>query len=160
MGNSHYKGLLIDTNVLLLLLVGSLDPKLTSQIKITANQGFDAADFYLLRTYIGRFQKLITTPHILAEVSNHADKIKSGFRQQVTQQLIALIEVLDERIESAKVLSRSDAFLRFGLTDAAIGRLATKDVCVLTVDLPLAGYLQKAGVAAINFNHLRYLPSA
>ena|ERR1019366_6479409 len=160
MGNSHYKGLLVDTNVLLLLLVGSLDPKLISRFKITANQGFDEADFNLLQTYAGRFQKLITTPHILAEVSNHADKIKDGFRQQVSQRLAALIEVLDERIESAKILARSDAFLRFGLTDAAISHLAAKNFCVLTVDLPLAGYLQKVGVAAINFNHLRHLPAA
>jgi hypothetical protein len=41
----HRKGLLIDTNLLLLLLVGSVDPSLIAINKITANQGFDKLDF-------------------------------------------------------------------------------------------------------------------
>lgn len=155
MGHSHQKGLLVDTNVLLLFLVGNLDPKLVGRFKVTANQGFDEADFHLLQTFVYRFQKLVTTPHILAEVSNHADKIKGQFRQNLSQRFAALVELLDERSEPAKTLVQSDAFLRFGLTDAAISCLAKKQFLVLTVDFRLAGYLQKEGVSATNFNNLR-----
>ena len=41
------------------------------------------------------------------------------------------------------------------MTDTAIGMVAAEKFLVLTVDLPLAGYLNKKGVAAINFNNLR-----
>lgn len=155
MGKNHHKGLLVDTNVLLLLLIGSLDSKLIRNFKITANQGFDEADFNLLRSFVGKFQSIITTPHILTEVSNHADKIKGDIRKRIFGKLVSLIGQLDECSESSKALAKSDAFVRFGLTDTAISSLASKNFLVLTVDFPLAGYLKKKNVDVINFNHLR-----
>jgi hypothetical protein len=149
------KGLLVDTNVLLLLLVGSIDPKIIGDFKITANQGFTETDYETLQNLIKNFQKVVTTPHILAEVSNHADKFKSESHQRIFSKFISLIDLLEEHFESAKALARSDAFVRFGLTDTAISMLAAKKFLVLTVDLSLAGYLKKKGVDAINFNNLR-----
>ena len=75
MNKFHRKCLLIDTNLLLLLLVGKLNPSLIKTEKITDSQGFDEADFKQLRDFASQFQKLVTTPHILTKVSNHADKI-------------------------------------------------------------------------------------
>ena len=150
------KGLLIDTNVLLLLLVGSVEPRLIRTSKITNNQGFTEADFELLQIFVGNFKKVVTTPHILAEVSNHAGKMPAN-QQTVFCRLASLIERIEEHAEAATSLVQSDAFARFGLTDTAIGALASKGFLVLTVDFPLAGYLEKRGVDAINFNHLRQL---
>jgi len=157
MGKHYHKGLLSDTNVLLLLLVGSLDSKLIGNFKITANHGFDEADFNLLLAFVGKFQKIVTTPHILTEVSNHADKMKGDNHKKIFDRFISLIEQLDERGESAKMLTKTDAFVRFGLTDTAIGSLASKNLLVLTVDLRLVGYLQKKNVDVVNFNHLRQM---
>jgi rRNA-processing protein FCF1 len=158
MNNFHRKYLLIDTNLLLLLLVGSLNPSLIQKEKITANQGFDEADFNQLRDFAIKFQKLVTTPHILTEVSNHADKIGGANKGEFFQQFISLIEKLDERSESSKLLAKTDAFVRFGLTDTAISRLANRNCVVLTIDFPLSGYLQSKGVSAINFNNVRRIP--
>jgi hypothetical protein len=55
------------------------------------------------------------------------------------------------------MLTKTDAFVRFGLTDTAIGSLASKNLLVLTVDLRLVGYLQKKNVDVVNFNHLRQM---
>src|SRR6266542_1210123 len=140
------KGLLVDTNVLLLFIVGSVDPDLVGRFKVTASQGFTEADFDLLQAFIGNFRKVVTTPHILTEVSNHADKLKGKNHANIFQVLIALIEMLEEKSEPAKSLAKSHAFISFGLTDAAIGFLAAKGFLVLTVDLPLVGYLEKNGV--------------
>ena len=152
--------MLIDSNLLLLLLIGSLNPSLIRKEKITANQDFNEADFNQLRGFIGQFQKLVTTPHILAEVSNHADKIKGPNHGKFFQQFIALIEQLDECSEASKSLAKADTFTRFGLTDTAISHLAKENVFVLTVDFPLSGYLQKKGVNAINFHNVRLMPHA
>jgi hypothetical protein len=141
MNKIHRKCLLIDTNLLLLLLVGSLNPSLIRQEKITANQGFDEADFNQLRDFVGQFQKLVTTPHVLTEVSNHADKIKGANKGKFFQQFISLIEKLDERSGASKFLAKTDIFERFGLTDTAISLLAKENLLVLNVDFPLAGYL-------------------
>jgi len=153
----HRKYLLMDTNLLLLLLIGSLSPSRIRIEKVTANQGFDEQDFKQLCDYVGKFQKLVSTPHILTEVSNHADKIKSN-RGQLIQQFISLIETLDERSEKSELLARTDAFPRFGLTDAAISHLADEAFVVLTTDFPLSGFLRKKGVYVINFNHVRWIP--
>lgn len=160
MGKHRHKGLLIDTNVLLLLLVGSLDSKLIGNFKTTANQGFDEADFNLLRAFVGKFHKIVTTPHILTEVSNHADKIKGDHHKKIFERFVCLIEQLDERIEPTKLLTKSDAFVGFGLTGTAISSLASKNLLVLTADFPLVGYLQKKNVDVINFNHLRQMTLA
>jgi rRNA-processing protein FCF1 len=154
MSEYYRRGLLVDTNVLLLFLLGSLDRKLI-QHKIVSNQGFDEADFDSLVTFVSRFQKLITTPHILTEVSNHAEKLKGEDRQRIFLKLVSLIEAMDEHSEPSKQISRSDAFVRFGLTDAAISAIAKKQFLVLTVDFALTGYLRKQGIEAINFNNVR-----
>lgn len=62
------KGILVDTNILLLYFVGSVNPKRISQFKRT-NQ-FNVDDFQLLVQILGYFQKIVTTPNILTEVSN------------------------------------------------------------------------------------------
>jgi hypothetical protein len=155
MNRFHRKNLLLDTNLLLLLLVGSFDPSKIRTHKITANQGFNETDFDQLRNFTCTFQKLVTTPHILTEVSNHADKIKGTNHLKFLQQFISLIETLDEHLEASKLIVKTDVFVRFGLTDAAISRLAYKDFLVITVDSPLAGFLQKKGVNVVNFNHVR-----
>ena len=158
MNKFHRKCLLIDTNLLLLLLVGKLNPSLIKTEKITDSQGFDEADFKQLRDFASQFQKLVTTPHILTEVSNHADKIKGANHGKFIQQFISLIEILDERSEASRVLASADTFERFGLTDTAIRQLAKENILVITVDFALAGYLHKKGLAVINFNHVRQLP--
>jgi len=157
MNKNHRKYLLMDTNLLLLLLIGSLGPARIRTEKVTANQGFDEQDYQQLCDFVGHFQKLVATPHILTEVSNHADKIK-GNRGELLQPFIALIEKLDERSEASEVLARTDAFVRFGLTDAAISHLADESFVVLTTDFPLSGFLRKKGVNVLNFNHVRRIP--
>lgn len=156
MSKYYRRGLLVDTNVLLLLLLGSLDRKLI-QHKIVSNQGFNEADFDSLMAFVSRFQKLITSPHILTEVSNHAEKVKGEDHQRLFKKFVSLIEVMDEHSEPSKEISRSDAFVRFGLTDAAISAIAKKQFLVLTVDFALTGYLRKQGVDVINFNNVRQI---
>ncbi len=162
MNKFHRNSLLIDTNLLLLLLIGSLNPSLIGKNKITASQGFDEKDFNQLRNFAGNFQKLITTPHILTEVSNHAEKIKGADHLKFLQQFTSLIESerMKEHSESSKLLAKTDAFVRFGLTDAAISHLANKNFLVLTTDRTLPGYLSRKGVGVINFNNVRQILQA
>ena len=160
MNRFQRRSLLIDTNLLLLLLVGSFDPSKIQTCKITANRGFSERDFNPLRNFVCRFQKLVTTPHILTEVSNHADKIKGVDKGKFLVQFLSLIEKMDERSEAAELLAKTDAFVRFGLTDAAISHLANGNFVALTEDFPLAGYLQKRGVSVVNFNFVRQMSQA
>jgi hypothetical protein len=60
----------------------------------------------------------------------------------------------EEYVVSADV-ARHDYFSRLGLTDSGILHLVKDKFLVLTDDLRLHGILEKSGIDAINFNHLR-----
>jgi hypothetical protein len=62
------KSILVDTNLLLLLFLGTVNPARISKFKRT--QQFSDQDFYLLVSFLSGFDKVVTTPHILKEVSN------------------------------------------------------------------------------------------
>jgi rRNA-processing protein FCF1 len=147
------KGVLIDTNLLLLYLVGRYDPRRIPKFKRTMI--FAIEDFFTLLKFFEYFNEVVTTPNILTEVNSLAnqlpDNIKVGFYPKFAEQIAALQE---HYIESAK-LSSTPHFLKLGLTDSGILNLAQDKYLVLTDDFPLAGRLEKQGIDVINFNHIR-----
>lgn len=142
------KGILIDTNILLLFLVGSVSPDLIPRISRTSNFSFQ--DFQIISNTIDFFDVKVTTPHVLTEVSNLI-----GRRSIIQTALRSYVEIVEERfLESTKVVS-DEAFLKFGLTDTAILDLAKDSYLVLTDDRPLFGLLMNMGVDAITLDSLR-----
>lgn len=61
-------GLLIDTNILLVLLVGRTNRHRIPECKRT--QSYTADEYELLERLVSQFKTVITTPHLLTEVSN------------------------------------------------------------------------------------------
>src|SRR5437667_6470122 len=61
-------GILVDSNILLLLLVGNFNRRLISKFKRT--QTFDEQDYDILVDLLANFGSIHTTPHVLTEVSN------------------------------------------------------------------------------------------
>ena len=150
------KGLLLDSNLLLLLLVGSFNSELIGNFKRTRASGFTVKDFELLKSIISRFEKILTTPHILTEVSNLSTF--SGMMQtDYFKHFGFCILNFDEKAVPSMEFCQKDNFSKFGITDAAISHLARNHYLVLTADFPLSNYLQSNKIDAINFNHLRPL---
>lgn len=149
------RDLLVDANILVLYLVGNLDPRLISKHKRT-NQ-FDVEDYHLLDDFLRQFKKLVTTPNVLTEASNMVAQI--GGQETVTRLRVVLgkiVEALDEQYVPSVQASTAEEFRRLGLTDAALLSLAKQErLLVLTDDRPLYDALQGKGIAAINFHHLR-----
>ena len=78
--------LLLDTNLLLLLFIGAKDPKLIAKARTL--KAFEESDYDLLEAIIRlNFTSLVTTPHIMTEVSNLLGKeredIKSAGRRAI-----------------------------------------------------------------------------
>ncbi|HEX5504343.1 MAG TPA: hypothetical protein VFW96_17085 [Thermomicrobiales bacterium] len=156
-------GIIVDTNLLLLLLVGGLDRALIARFKRTRAL-FIADDYPAVAAVVDSFQRVLTTPHILAEVSNFVGNAPEDWRRGLYTVLAnalappnSAIALLDERYTRGAELVRDHAFSLFGLTDAGIGHLARDRYLVFTVDAPLADYLGRIGVAALNYNHIRGL---
>ncbi len=151
------KGILLDSNLLVLLMVGLLDAGRVETFKRTRNQGFTRPDFRLLNEIFQTFSKSVTTPHILTETTNFICELDGKLRPAALQIIAAIVQTFKERRPESKNLVRSDFFPRFGLTDSAILDLPPQSYLVLSVDAGLVIALQKKGVDAINFNHLRQI---
>lgn len=149
------RGLIVDTNILLLFLVGSLDLKLIAKHK-RVNQ-FTVQDFHLLDQLLRRFGAILTTPNVLTEVTNLAMQIGGAAKERLVTLLAALLQkgAFEEHVAESKEASKVKEFRRLGLTDAGIIHLTRKEWTVLTDDLHLYLALQGRGLEAINFHQLR-----
>ena len=151
------KGLLIDSNLLLLYFIGSFDPERIGTFKRTHSRGFTPDDFDLLLELLMPFSAVVTTPNILTEVSNLSNQLRDDEKRAYYSIFSDTAGLLTERYTESKRICALEHFKKFGLTDSGIISLAKDNYLVLTDDAPLVGYLQSTGIDVINFNHLRSL---
>ena len=153
--NKHRaKGVLVDTNLLVLLLVGMINKQRILNFKRTGD--FTLEDYDLLVRLIGWFGKIFSTPHVLSQVSDLTDL--TG-RELIAVRVIskALVEQIEESYEASRMLMSDRVYERFGLTDSAIAAVCSRGILVLTTDSRLHVALQESGIDALNFNHIRPL---
>jgi rRNA-processing protein FCF1 len=145
-------GVVIDANLLLLFFLGSYDRKqiLTNPRLAT----FTPEDFDLLIRLLEHFQRIVTTPNILTEVSNLSNAIPENRRTAYFASFAARLALLEEQhvVSSTALTNR---WAKFGLTDAVIAAIAKDRYLVLTGDFRLSQSLQSDGIETLNFNHLR-----
>ena len=146
-------GVLLDTNILLLFVVGSFAREQIPQFKRTIM--FTKEDYDILDRFLMRFESIVTTPNILTEVSNLSGQWKGRYKDAYFKVLAHSITLLNEHYLPSDEISNMEEFKSFGLTDAGMLQLARDRYLVVTDDLSLYQYLLGKGVAAINFNHIR-----
>lgn len=152
-GKHRQKGVVIDTNLLILLLIGAYDPSHIGRFKRT--QDYTREDFRLLRSMAAAFRRIVSTPNILTEACNLCLTLNAQTDSRLYIYFRALIEQLKESFVPARSVAALYAFDRFGISDASIVSLCQRGYLLITDDLPLYHYLSSLGLAAINFNHLR-----
>jgi rRNA-processing protein FCF1 len=132
---------------MILWMVGRSNRRGIERHKRTA--AFTPDDYDRLDQLIGEFQRIVTTPHVLTEISNLIPEHAADLRSWVSQ--------AHELWSQSVTLVEDSCFLPFGLSDAAISSVAAQNFLVLTSDAALCAALQKQGRDVINFNHLRDL---
>lgn len=145
------KTVIPDTNILLVYLVGCIDPKLIPKFKRT--NAYCKEDFEVLNELFKNFKKFATTPNILTEVSNLGGQLSGDAKNSFFIFLSKFIQkTQEEYIESAKI-SKDEFFIKFGITDRGIFELInTGNYLVITHDFRLSGNFPNHSV---NINHLR-----
>ena len=149
-------GFFIDTNLLVLLIVGSVGRDLIA--KHRRLRRFTEEDFDRLINLINRVDRVFVTPNTLTETSNLLTQHKDPERSHFFDRLKFIIQESKEFVVASTEASRNNAFKRLGLTDAALLEVATAETPLLTVDLDL--YLAasaKGQDTAVNFTHLQDL---
>ena len=149
------KGVFLDTNLLVLLLVGLVNVERVRNFKRT--QDFTVEDFHLLQSLVRWFGvPLIATPHVLSQVSDLTD-LPGREGRSIRELFKATVEMMEEQYDTAKQLVRTPLFDRFGLGDASVAAVCQRNILVLTADLQLQIALEGVGLDALNFNHIRAL---
>jgi rRNA-processing protein FCF1 len=146
------KEILIDTNILLLWFVGTVNRERIS--KFNRTEKFVPEYYDSLVQILSYFNKIVTTPNILTEVNSLANQLGEPERSQCLSVFAEGVARLNESYLQSTDVVRTDSFTKFGLTDCGIATLAKNKYLVLTDDFKLTNYLQKSEIDTINFNNI------
>jgi len=99
---------MVDTNLMVLLLVGLVNPERIQHFKRT--QDFTVDDFRQLRKLLDELgTPLIATPHILSQVSDLTD-LPGPERVTIRALFKKIIQEIDEKYDAANLLVRNFTF--------------------------------------------------
>jgi hypothetical protein len=144
--------ILVDANLMLMLLVGAIDP--ASLGHFNRLRTYTPAHFNGLAQYVAQFARRITTPHILAEVSNLLEMSRQDWLHLYAGFILKQWQPLQESHTTARVLASTPYFAQLGLTDAAIIKLARPRTVIVTADRQLWHALQSYRVNAFHFSDI------
>ena len=148
------RGVLVDSSLLVVYLVGSFDRRHLVNCR-AIKSSFTNEEFQLLARIIGLFDLVVTTPHVLTEVSNLAGRLPTRLHVPFRTFFASVMNQLLEQNASAADLSLAPQFVRFGIADTAISLVAPGKYFVLTEEAALYSLLLANGVDVMNFNHVR-----
>lgn len=155
------KSILLDSNLLLVFITGSLGPSVFARFKRIS--AYTIQDYELLVRFVNAFRFLLTTPHILTEVSSLANSLPAWYKPDWYRNLALLIASehvepgMRERWIPATELSQMPEFAAFGITDTALMTRLSSEALVVTEDYRLSGALRSQNIPVLNFRDLRQL---
>lgn len=147
------KKALIDTNLLCLLMVGSIHKNLITTHKRL--RIFTEGDFDHLTSILSLFPSIFTTPHILTETSNLLRHSPEPLKSQISYALSQFIDKVEEQYIVASNLIKHHQYDQLGITDCAIMIAAQFDAVIISDDLDLCLAASGAGLTVINYNYFR-----
>lgn len=147
------KQIILDSNLLVLLIVGLTDPKLISKHRRT--KSYEKEDFELLTDILSNYDQVVVTPHILTETSNLVSQTGEPAMSLLRKTLMCLLEDQKEEYQPSIDIGKHTSFLRLGLTDCAILKIIKDELPLITADLDLYLMAAKKNKNTVNFNHLR-----
>lgn len=146
------KAVAIDTNPLVLLVVGMTSPAyIRRHRRLTPT--YDAQHFEMIRRLLIQGPRVVCTSHVLTEASNLLRQTGEPMRSEIMRTYCAFIQSAEEPVKEA---ARSPSFIRLGLTDAALSLLDPKEVRLLTVDHDPHTACSRRGFEVLNVTPLFY----
>lgn len=155
-------GLIVDTNILILLLVGTYDQNFIKDCEyfIQNRKNYTVEDFNLLQKIIASFKgKIIITPQVIAEISSLANKIKGdkGLYYRVIVEFLKSPNV-SERYQRIDSLWKLDVkvICEFKFTDLTMLQLSKlENIPILTDEYRFFEHSYSNNVTIIKFEHIK-----
>ena len=151
-------GFFIDANLLVLLVVGSIDERIIARHRRLLD--YTPTDYYNLLALLGRVNRIFVTPNTLTEVSNLLRQHREPEHSRLMARFSILINDSDEIVIASAQAAANPHFAQLGLTDAALLESISPQTPLLTVDQDLyVAALEKEESAAVDFRQFM-APSA
>jgi hypothetical protein len=147
------QGAIIDTNLVLLLVIGTYDIRRISTFKRTLK--YTPEDFDLLSNLLNRLAHRITTPNIITETDNLSRQLPENEHEAVSQTLLELCTNFLEIYVPTDRAVADPLYSRLGITDCITLSLARQRRLVITDDFELANRISSLNGDVININHIR-----
>ena len=146
-------GIVLDTGLLLLLVVGNASPE---RIGSERTKDYTAHDFTLLDRLVGTSRSVHVSPNVLTEVDNFLKRGKAVGTMDGQRVFRSLVQTrLEEKYESSSLLMADQTYLRLGLADCSIDKLADQGHVVVTNDSKLNNELQRRGRYSLHWETVR-----
>ena len=147
------RSVLVDSNLLFILVVGHTSRDHVGRARRT--EQYSPEDFDLLQSALTDYDKVLVTPHVLAETSNLLGYLSEPLLSKTRSTLGLMLARWNEHYAPCIDLVDAPIYLRLGVTDSALFTAASSTAALLTDDFPLYLAASTAGRDAINFTHLR-----
>lgn len=136
--------LLIDTNALVVLIIGLIDTKLINTHKRTSI--YDESDFLDLLAFINNIDRLIVLPNVWTEVDNLLNDFSGNYKYPYLVNLTNIIKGTSEKFLSSEKATTSSFFSDLGLTDSLLIQHGKECECLITSDSKLSDYAIASGI--------------
>lgn len=144
------KDVIIDSNLLLLLLIGNYNKSLIGK-KWTSK--YTIEDFLKLKKLISRFSRIIVTPQILSEISNLAkNQVGENFFKLFLENNIKILLDSHEEHTHKQIILENNKVFTLGITDAGIIETCKKTKNLLiTEDFALSKIVESLSLPVLRF---------
>ena len=136
--------ILIDSNALLVLIIGLIDEDLVSKHKRTSI--YTKKDFHDLVQVIGSHEKLLVLPNIWTEVDNLLNNFTGNHKWQYYNHFKNIVEKSSEKYLQTEQGAKSHSFIELGLTDSLILDIGTECDFIITSDSLLSDHAKALGI--------------
>lgn len=149
-------GVLLDTNLLILLLIGTYDPEKIQTFKRT--RIYTKKDFKLLVLFLDKFKTKYTISTVLAECWNLLDgNFSKNEYEKLVEKSIKVLDPFGEDFIKKENIFKVEKFKYIGFTDISLGLMAkNKSLLILTDDLRAKVHLENLGAEVLNLNYIRF----
>ncbi|MGM0581733.1 MAG: hypothetical protein ACQETL_13690 [Bacteroidota bacterium] len=143
---------LIDSNALLVLILGLMNPSLINKHKKTSI--YSSEDYENLLGVIGSIESLVVLPNIWTEVDNLLNKFNRNQKELYVEKIIQTIKNTTEQYLQSNLIEENHAFYDLGLTDTLILEHAKNCELIITSDSTLSDYARSQGVEVFDLKEL------
>lgn len=130
--------IIIDTNALIVLLLGYINPDLIDSHKRTSI--YSKEDFDNLQRTIGDIKNLVTLPNVWTEVDNLLQNLPGDNKYKYVRVIAETIKRTSEKYLNSSLAVESPSFYKIGLTDSLILDYAKKCDLLITADSSLSDF--------------------